>query len=135
MLRPFRQAGHGLRRLRRAVLQSAKQRRLPALPVRDDAGRARQRPLKLPKQRGARLAQAIARAALDHGLQDLAIHRAAIHALAQVGQRAEPPAFAPALQDRLHGNLADAFDGRQPEADGPAGSAVSGWAPGPSAPL
>jgi len=66
-------------------LPSAEQRGLPPLPVRDDAGRPRDRAIDLRKQRRAGLAQAIARAAFDQGFQDFAIHRAPIHAFTHVG--------------------------------------------------
>ena len=58
VLRPFGQARRSVSGIARGLfLQHAEQRALPALPVLDDARRARQRAVDLREQRRARFAQ------------------------------------------------------------------------------
>ena len=118
VLRPFRQIADGFGHRRRFFLQRAEERALPFLLVGQNARRARQRAFDLREQRRARLAKAIARAGFDERFENFPVHRPAIHALAQIRKRREFAAFVPRLQNRFHGDFADAFDGGQAEADG-----------------
>ena len=83
-----------------------------------DAGRARQGPFDLRKQRRAGLAEAIARTGLDEGFECLAAQRTAVHLLAQFGQGFEFPMPIAGLQDGFDGGFAHALDGGQAETDG-----------------
>ena len=62
--------------------------------------------------------KAVARAGFDERFQNFPVHRAAIHALAQIRKRSEFPTFIARLQDRFHRHFTDALDGRQAKSDG-----------------
>ena len=117
VLRPFGQFLHRVRHRRFLLLQHAEQRALPPQAVGDNARSARQRTVDLRKQRRARLAQTITRSGFDKRFQGFSIHGARIDTLAQVGERCKSAPFAPRFQNALHGDLADAFDCRESEAD------------------
>ena len=86
MLRPFRQFADGFGHRRGFFLQHAEHGALAALAVLDDAGGAGERAVNLREQRGARFLEGIARAGFDERFEHLAVHGAAVHALAHVGQ-------------------------------------------------
>ena len=118
VLRPLRQCCAILILNRCLLLQHAKERALPSLPVLHHAGRARQGAVDCGEERRPRLPKTVARPRPDQCFEHLAVDRARIDSLAKLSQRSKAAPCGARLQNRLHRHFTDAFDRGEPKANG-----------------
>src|SRR5208283_142346 len=117
VLRPFGQVADGFRHRRRFFLQRAEERTLSALAIGGDACGAAQSAFDLGAKRGARLPKTVASAGFDERFKNFAVHRASVHALAQIRKRSEFSAFVSRLENGFHRDFAHTFDRSETEAN------------------